>query len=180
MGPTWVKFVRMAPSGCWVLTERVAWSWWYTGTSDRGLVGPTAQIWLGVGLFEVIPPYIVAMYIYSGYICAIHVSISISISISISYNRESPYMHIYIYTYTYTYIYIWRVRWYYLKKSDNQPDLRRGSDQTPIWCAYTMVCTTTTRPLFQSVLSNHWEPCVQTSPSWDSWVIYWSSITKIW
>ena len=41
------------------------------------------------------------------------------------------------------------------------------------------VCTTTTRPLFQSVLSNHWEPCVQTSPRWDPWVIYRSSITKI-
>ena len=34
------------------------------------------------------------------------------------------------------------------------------------------VCTTTTRQLFQSVLSNHWEPCVQTSPRWDPWVIH--------
>ena len=61
MGPTWVKFVRMAPSGCWVPTERVAWSWWYIGTPRSGLVQPTAQIQLGLGLFEVIPPYVLCI-----------------------------------------------------------------------------------------------------------------------
>ena len=40
---------------------------------------------------------------------------------------------------------------------------------------YTAIIT----PPFQSVLSNHWELCVHTSPKWDSWTIHWSTISKI-
>ena len=37
----------------------------------------------------------------------------------------------------------------------------------------------TITPPFQSVLSNHWELCVHTSPKWDPWTIHGSTISKI-